>query len=551
MNKKSPLQPRAFGIAASVIGAVLIITTIVPQHSQAAAVSWTTDADFATWTHYDTIASNDSVILTKVVTHELLPGDLAVPVYGSGVIFDEASSNTFYIFGGYGDAASTPHLPMNPIQSFTSSPDTGSATSIGTLPERRLPTTIYSNKGGSRKAYVIGGVTFNTNTYQDEGDILRYNLLAPQNNPTELPQKWYEGPGGGAVLDPTVANTDEMLIFNYNRVLKYKPFLPEMTQVATLPYEWSRTEAIWSSVNNKIYLIGGSTNRTGGSWENDILEFDPTTNTAIILADRIPVEIRDVQTTYNALNNKIYFYGDDGPAQRLYEFNPVSKSVSQLSTAIGSMSKAGVALNTVTNTPYLFGDYDLNGQMSKLLYSQNNAQSGYATKVLTPAPGGIQDWSSASAGITANNGSITIEYTNDAECQTGFTSDITAVPNSESLCIRANFTATSPTLLGPSLNDLTINYNVVATPTPSPSGTPFSYEPCSYGIGTVFSTPYPSGSPSPSPTIIMPSISPSTFPSTSPTLPVTSPTPTPFGTPTYFTPTPTPSPTMSFPFPTP
>ncbi|HEY1074799.1 MAG TPA: DNRLRE domain-containing protein [Patescibacteria group bacterium] len=109
---------------------------------------------------------------------------------------------------------------------------------------------------------------------------------------------------------------------------------------------------------------------------------------------------------------------------------------------------------------------------------------GYASIQARPAPGMTIDWQSSSLISMVNTEQSVVlsfkpqscsgylDHTTNADAQ--FSTDISTLPDSEFLCIRAHLTTNNPNY-SPALNSVTIDYVTVGTapsPTPCPPNTP-------------------------------------------------------------------------------
>ena len=109
--------------------------------------------------------------------------------------------------------------------------------------------------------------------------------------------------------------------------------------------------------NGKIYVFGGG---TGSNYSDDILEFDPVTQSVTTLEATLP-SVRDDTSAATAPNGKIYVFGGvAGSSSDIIEFDPVAQSVATLETSESIGGRRGTSAATAPNGKiYVFGGYGL------------------------------------------------------------------------------------------------------------------------------------------------------------------------------------------------
>ena len=147
-------------------------------------------------------------------------------------------------------------------------------------------------------------------------------------------------------------------------ILEFDPVTQSVrTLEATLPSE-RRNASAATAPNGKIYVFGGSHGYDIG----DILEFDPVTQSVTTLEATLPSE-RYYTSAATAPNGKIYVFGGDDGGRRLndiVEFDPVTQSVRTLEATLPSGRRATSAATAPNGKIYVFG-----GETSTSTYSDD------------------------------------------------------------------------------------------------------------------------------------------------------------------------------------
>jgi len=123
----------------------------------------------------------------------------------------------------------------------------------------------------------------------------------------------------------------------------------------TLPTARFATSAVYSAVNNKIYIFGGYYD---GIRLSDIIEYDVLTGSVIKKNEELPTERNSFSAVYFPPNNKIYIFGWY-LSNDIVEYDPstgaVVKMTETLPTPRGGTSAVYCSAN---NKIYIFGGFD-------------------------------------------------------------------------------------------------------------------------------------------------------------------------------------------------
>ena len=169
---------------------------------------------------------------------------------------------------------------------------------------------------------------------------------------------------------------------------------------AALPNLTSSTSAA-TAPNGKIYVFGGRTNATGsGRFLDDIVEFDPVTQSVTTLEVTLPNKI-DFTSAATAPNGKIYvFGGSPSGSTNIIEFDPVAKTVTTLEATLPSGRWLTSAATAPNGKIYVFGGNPGNGYLDDIIEFDPVAKT--VTTLEATLPSGRYGTSAA----TAPNGKI-------------------------------------------------------------------------------------------------------------------------------------------------
>ncbi len=127
--------------------------------------------------------------------------------------------------------------------------------------------------------------------------------------------------------------------------------------IGNLPTDRSKTAAVYSQVNDKIYIIGGF---NGTHDLADIIEYTPGESTAAVAAS-MPKALEGVSTSYHTKTQKIYIFGgynfNDGVySDEIYEFDPQTNiTVVTNSTLPSPRAFTSAAFSAYDDKFYIFG----------------------------------------------------------------------------------------------------------------------------------------------------------------------------------------------------
>ncbi len=454
--------------------------SLVPQPAAAASNTWTTTADFASWTHTSTQEINDSIQLTASGDNiSLKPA--ATTYLGPGAY--DPSSKKAYLFGAVDESDKT----VDQTVEYNATSDTYTA-KTGTV---NLSYVSAAWSTSTSKAYIFGGEQRSatcatptpTNTireYNPSGDSVSIKsatfptaraetaaIYDPNNSKIYIFGGRQETVGGGCTRSYTP----------YNQIFEYNPATDTLTQKsATLPTAMWGVFGAWDPVTSRIIIFGGVD--SGLSEHNQIYAYDPGSDT-LTAKSTMTTALYGSNAIYDTSRNRIFIFGGHSPGGEnsgIFRYNPSTDSMNtQPSTQAAILSGAGF-WNATTGNAFVFVGSPIDGlqfQAAEYDPTTSYAPSGHATKVYTPSAGTSVDWTSASYNTTLNGQTVSLQYTTNTNCSTGLTGDITSLSNSESLCLRVNL-STSNTSVTPSLDDITVNYSTGSggsstTPTPTPA----------------------------------------------------------------------------------
>ena len=256
----------------------------------------------------------DDIIEFDPVTQAVTFLEATLPSARGNTSAATAPNGKIYVFGGYGGL----HNPLNDIVEFD--PVTQTVTTLeATLPSGRNGTSAATAPNG--KIYVFGG--------SDDGVLL-------------------------------------------DEIVEFDPVAQAVTTLeATLPSVTCYTSAA-TAPNGKIYVFGGN---AGGGHNDDIVEFDPVTQTATTLDSTLPSGNYGASAA-TAPNGKIYVFGggysESGRGKYLddiVEFDPVTQSVTTLEATLPTGRQYTSAATAPNGKIYVFGgvESDVAGVLSDIV----------------------------------------------------------------------------------------------------------------------------------------------------------------------------------------
>jgi proteasome assembly chaperone (PAC2) family protein len=233
-----------------------------------------------------------------------------------------------------------------------------------TLPQGKFSLGCAENSG-THKIYCFGG-TDNTTLYNQ---IIEYDPAtnARATKSATLPQAEY---GVSCAED---SGTHKIYCFGgydgttyYNQIIEYDPSTDaRTTKSAVLPVGSTQMGCAENSGTHKIYCFGGMT--TGGVNSNQIIEYDPATNTRTTKSATLPQAENQVGCAEDSGTHKIYCFGGSSGATRynqIIEYNPATNVRTTKSAVLPQAeSRLGCAEKSDTHKIYCFGGYLLTNQI--------------------------------------------------------------------------------------------------------------------------------------------------------------------------------------------
>ena len=226
-----------------------------------------------------------------------------------------------------------------------------------TLPSVRDCTSAATAPNG--KIYVFGGNSFDG--YSD--DIFEFDPVTQSVTTLEatLPRGSYDtsaatAPNGKIYVFGGTSSGGTSQYF-LDDILEFDPITQSVTTLeATLPSGRADTSAA-TAPNGKIYVFGGY-DANSGSYLDDIIEFDPVTQSVTTLSETLP-SVRFGTSAATAPNGKIYVFGGVLGSGRylddILEFDPVTQTVTTLEATLPS-TRFGTSAATAPNGKiYVFG----------------------------------------------------------------------------------------------------------------------------------------------------------------------------------------------------
>ncbi len=463
-----------------IVSFLLVYTGIPPKgstFSYPGHQEWTTTADFqdqmgSYWTHSNTVPVNDGIKLAS--TTKVMNAKLPTPRYGTAAAYN-SQDNKIYVF--------TPQLPVIKFD-----PNADTVTTLGTyLPQFGGQAVHVAFQPATQKAYIFFQTSRNIAIYDLAQDSLSIQV-------DKLPQGVFVN---GAFWD-TDTNTAFAIAMTPNGsaldLYEYNPVANTVTDKGvTAPWR-NGFATIWNATAHRAYAFGGYD--TGGTPVATITEINPGTGAFQTVATL--TSPRDfASAVWDSGSNKSYIFGGfDGTSQLrgILQFpNGGTSTTSEVVTLSTARDGSSAAWQSSSGKAYIFGGnrgfYGMSDEILEFNPSALYPTSGISTNSFSPA-GATQDptyqsasafrWESAQSHATLNGQSVTIEFASADQANgtgvvcgptwTGWTTTITAVPNSSSLCIRITLSTTNQTVT-PTLDDMTINYTAISAPPPPTGGT--------------------------------------------------------------------------------
>ncbi|MGQ0537008.1 MAG: Kelch repeat-containing protein, partial [Methanobacteriota archaeon] len=153
---------------------------------------------------------------------------------------------------------------------------------------------------------------------------------------------------GGCVI---TRHTDPPPPMNSNEILRFDPVTNSFTTVlGRLPTATYHTSAVWDPVNRVAYVFGGCTDALCPM--RDIVRFDPVTQTATLLPTQLPFGRQETAAVWDPVRNVAYVIGGANfassgvltPTDEVVEFNPATGNVQILRQRLPGPRQAPSAL---------------------------------------------------------------------------------------------------------------------------------------------------------------------------------------------------------------
>lgn len=153
----------------------------------------------------------------------------------------------------------------------------------------------------------------------------------------------------------------------FNDILEFDPVGQTLiTKTATLPTARSQTAAVWNDTNDRVYIFGG---HNGNYGIRDIIEYDPASDTIVnksagVGAVSLPDAVYNVSAVWGDTTNKIYIIGgeDSGRYSYINIYDPAANTVTSHTTVLPSArSQTAAVWSTLNDRVYIFGGIDASG----------------------------------------------------------------------------------------------------------------------------------------------------------------------------------------------
>jgi N-acetylneuraminic acid mutarotase len=147
-------------------------------------------------------------------------------------------------------------------------------------------------------------------------------------------------------------------------VLEYDPASDAFsTTTASLPSARNRLACVENSATHRIYCLGGMISQSGVF--DDILEYDPATDTLSTLTEVLPQARSDLACAEDSSTHKIYCFGGyrwGGPPyfREIVEYDPATHTVASQSATLPypGQEALGCAEDSLNHQIYCFGGYN-------------------------------------------------------------------------------------------------------------------------------------------------------------------------------------------------
>lgn len=177
----------------------------------------------------------------------------------------------------------------------------------------------------------------------------------------------------------------------YNQILEYDPSSDTIiTKSATLPTLRHALSCATNPLTNKIYCFGGYDLSSG--YLSQITEYDPATNVLATKSAILPTARYYTSCAGSSTTGKIYCFGGHGTAgyfADVVEYNPSTDTIVTKSAVLPTVRRGMSCVdNPSTDRIYCFGGYDGTNQIADIL-EYNVALGTITTLSATPLPQGL------------------------------------------------------------------------------------------------------------------------------------------------------------------
>lgn len=418
----------------------------------AASYTWASQSDWSTWSLSGTSAGNSTGVSLNITGHtDSLVSKNAVlpdPSFIASSAFDTANGKA-YIFGGIDKTAG----PSTAILEYSPLTDTIITKSAVFPTAVFLEGSAYDPADG--KIYIFGGQGSAIYAYDPSTDTLA--------------TKSSTVPAGGWTSAVFNNSMGVAYLFSSGHIYAYTPATDTIVQKGPALPAASGTyySVAMNPATSKAYVFGGT---SGGTLTNEILAYDPSTDTLSTENAVLPIGLVCTVAIYDNATGKIeIFGGKNPPVSQIYSYDPTADTLQVQPSALPSArSNIAVAHDPGTNLTYLFGGSETDapsGNVGQILAYNGHVPTypltGTASTTFDPVPGQQQTWNGSALTDTLNGGSVADTYSLDGTAYGPFSG--VQGKSSEKLYVRLAL-ATPNSAQTPVVSSLNVSYT--ATPAP-------------------------------------------------------------------------------------
>jgi N-acetylneuraminic acid mutarotase len=266
-----------------------------------------------------------------------------------------------------------------------------------TLPVSRTDTAAAYD-ADSDQAYIFGGWSPGV-TPQYSVDVLRFDPTTETLSGTSsfLPS------GRSGMSAVYVPRRDRVYLFGgvneagcVNQILVYDPEQDQLTPLSSvLPAAAAHAAAVYDELTNQIFLLGGWNPQLSGEYLDQIVAFDVETETATLLAAKLPF-IRSQAAAFAIPGEGVAYVigGTYGPGRHLGDvvrFDAITRTVTSVAGRRLAVPRSGHAALYVSEeaTAYLFGGIGYGADRAladivKLMFSYPVSETARSLRVNSP-----------------------------------------------------------------------------------------------------------------------------------------------------------------------